>query len=159
MLLSTMQGSLFLDYQGDQVSIHSFIFAAATACSLIGVTINFCDRAEGIMNVISTNFFSAVNITNAILLHMPDHCKGCLVFIGSHSIFCNQKIVRVLAIQCSTVTSSCILTPGFLPPRGLVRSLYWMWQLQSTHPSPPTKPFAACSHPCPQLPPWLVSCP
>lgn len=60
------------------------------------------------MNVMNTNFFGAVNVTNAVLPHMRDRREGCVVFIGSRSAFRNQKIVRVLppiAIQCSTVTS------------------------------------------------------
>jgi len=46
--------------------------------------------AEGIMNVMNTNFFGAVNVTNAILPHMRDRREGCVVFIGSRSVFRNQ---------------------------------------------------------------------
>ena len=58
------------------------------------------------MNVMNTNFFGAVNVTNAVLPHMRDRREGCVVFIGSRSVFRNQKMVRVLppiVIQCSTV--------------------------------------------------------
>jgi len=63
------------------------------------------------MNVMNTNFFGAVNVTNAVLPHMRDRREGCVAFIGSRSVFRNQITVRVSAIQCSTVTSSRVLTP------------------------------------------------
>jgi NAD(P)-dependent dehydrogenase (short-subunit alcohol dehydrogenase family) len=74
------------------------------------------NRAEGIMNVMNTNFFGAVNVTNAVLPHMRDRREGCVVFIGSRSAFRNQKIVRVLPPPPSpsnAVPSRRVLTPKF----------------------------------------------
>ena len=84
------------------------------------------------MDVMNTNFFGAVNVTNAVLPHMRDRREGCVVFIGSRSTFRNQKIVRVL--PSNTVTSGSRSHTGIQPPRGSVRSLYWTWQSRSTHP-------------------------
>lgn len=78
------------------------------------------------MNVMNTNFFGAVNVTNAILPHMRDRREGCVVFIGSRSVFRNQITVRVRAHiplnQRRVAFSHTHL--GTQLRRGLVRSLY-----------------------------------
>ena len=72
------------------------------------------------MNVMNTNFFGAVNVTNAVLPHMRDRREGCVVFIGSRSVFRNQITVRVSAIQYSTVTSSRVShTAGISTAQGI----------------------------------------
>jgi NADP-dependent 3-hydroxy acid dehydrogenase YdfG len=52
-------------------------------------------RAEGMMQMMQTNFVGVLNVTNAVLPHMRNRCEGSVVFIGSRSAFRNQIPVRV----------------------------------------------------------------
>jgi hypothetical protein len=64
------------------------------------------------MHVMNTNFFGAVNVTNAILPHMRGRREGYVVFIGSRSAFRNQITVRGLPSN----TSDPVLTLEFDRP-------------------------------------------
>jgi len=83
--------------------------AAAHPTLLISHTGQPFYRAEGMMHVMNTNFFGAVNVTNAILPHMRGRREGYVVFIGSRSAFRNQITVRVLPSN----TSDPVLTLKF----------------------------------------------
>ncbi|KAI0056338.1 NAD-P-binding protein [Artomyces pyxidatus] len=48
--------------------------------------------AEGILEVMRTNFFGAVNVTNAFLPHMREKREGTVVLLGSRSAFRNEVL-------------------------------------------------------------------
>ncbi|KAI0259347.1 NAD-P-binding protein [Gloeopeniophorella convolvens] len=93
---------LSIDVTSPFAEIKQQVDAAASVWGRIDVLVNNAGvltfgateeiGAEGMLNVMQTNFIGVVNITNAVLPYMRTQRSGTIVLIGSRSAFRSQMI-------------------------------------------------------------------